>query len=284
MTPAIRAIHLVSALLAFLVFVHLSRRADIHFPEKTKPFSSKNDSAGTSIPGQAIESDSTAEITIPWQVPYFVTNGLRTEKKIALTFDACPTHRTSQYDKAITDVLVETQTPATMFLSGRWMQEHPKVTQSLAAIPIFELGNHSDTHPHMTTLNEDEMAKELSKTQNILFDLTRKEAFLFRPPFGEYNDTLIHVARSLGLVTVQFDLASGDPDTSFNAKRLLRSVVDDAKNGSIIVMHINRRGWHTAEALPGIIRELRTKGFVFVKVSELLADLAASRGVSATGH
>jgi len=280
MTPAKRTIHLATALLAFIAFANLAHRPDGRFPWKLNPASSTNDSVVLATPGQVTHSDSTAIATISRQGPYFIANGLRTERRIALTFDACASYRPSHYDQAVTDVLLKTQTPATIFLSGRWMQEHPKETQSLAAIPIFELGNHSETHPHMTTLTEAEMARELKQTQNTLFDLTRRKAMLFRPPFGEYNDTLINAARSLGLITVQYDLASGDPDTSFDAKRLIRSVVDDARNGSIIVMHINRRGWHTSEALPAIIAELRKKGFVLVKVSDLLADLTASQSVS----
>jgi len=49
-----------------------------------------------------------------------------------------------------------------------------------------------------------------------------------------------------------------------------------AKSGSIIVMHINRRGWHTAEALPEIISRLRKRGFTFVTVGELLSELEPS--------
>jgi peptidoglycan/xylan/chitin deacetylase (PgdA/CDA1 family) len=45
-----------------------------------------------------------------------------------------------------------------------------------------------------------------------------------------------------------------------------------ARNGSIVVMHINGRGWHTAEALPAIISRLRERGFTFVTVSEMLEN------------
>jgi peptidoglycan/xylan/chitin deacetylase (PgdA/CDA1 family) len=68
-----------------------------------------------------------------------------------------------------------------------------------------------------------------------------------------------------------YDLASGDPDSTISRERLIRYVVSHARNGSIIVMHVNGRGWHTAEALPEIIQSLRRKGFVFIKVSDLLA-------------
>jgi peptidoglycan/xylan/chitin deacetylase (PgdA/CDA1 family) len=48
--------------------------------------------------------------------------------------------------------------------------------------------------------------------------------------------------------------------------------LERARNGSIIVMHMNGRGWHTAEALPGIIDELRRQGFTLTTVSDLIHD------------
>jgi peptidoglycan/xylan/chitin deacetylase (PgdA/CDA1 family) len=79
-----------------------------------------------------------------------------------------------------------------------------------------------------------------------------------------------HVAHNIGFTTVMYDLASGDPDTTISLERLIRYVVTSSRNGSIIVMHVNGRGWHTSEALPYIIQALRAKGFIFLKVSELI--------------
>jgi peptidoglycan/xylan/chitin deacetylase (PgdA/CDA1 family) len=93
---------------------------------------------------------------------------------------------------------------------------------------------------------------------------------LFRPPYVEINDSLIDVADSLGLQVVMFDLASGDPDTNITVRSLVRYVTSSAKNGSIIIMHVNGRGRHTAEALPSIIAGLKQRGFRFVKVSQLM--------------
>jgi peptidoglycan/xylan/chitin deacetylase (PgdA/CDA1 family) len=47
-------------------------------------------------------------------------------------------------------------------------------------------------------------------------------------------------------------------------------VLRDAKNGSIIVFHMNKKGVHTAEVLPAIIEGLRKKGFELVTVGEML--------------
>lgn len=193
-------------------------------------------------------------------------------KEIALSFDACPTSAENHFNKAIANTLIETRTPATIFLSGRWVLQDSAATQLLASDSLIELGNHSFTHPHLTHLPEVQIKRELELTQKIIADLTGKTPFLFRAPYGELNDTVIAIAKGMGLATVQFSVESGDPDTSFTAERLIRWVTKEARNGAIVIMHINNRGWHTAQALPTIIKSLREKGFQLVKVSELMKE------------
>jgi peptidoglycan/xylan/chitin deacetylase (PgdA/CDA1 family) len=190
-------------------------------------------------------------------------------KKVALTFDACPAPAIGGYDSAITSILIENNVPATLFLSGRWVRNHIRETVLLASTPQFEIGNHSYSHPHMKNLSDSAVAWELKKTQEILWRVGKKQVSYFRPPYGEYDDRISTLAKKNGLELVEFDLASGDPDTSISAKRLARYVIDNAKNGSIVVFHMNGRGRHTAEALGDIITGLRARGFEFAKVSEL---------------
>jgi peptidoglycan/xylan/chitin deacetylase (PgdA/CDA1 family) len=80
------------------------------------------------------------------------------------------------------------------------------------------------------------------------------------------------LALETGLVTIQYDIASGDPDPGLSPRRIVRSVLRDAKAGSIIVFHMNRNGVHTAEILPEVIQKLRQKGFVLVTVGEMLKE------------
>jgi len=210
---------------------------------------------------------------LPPVKPEVVSHGPRDKNFIALTFDACSTRKPSHYDERVTKVLVDTKTPATIFLGGKWMEEEPEQTKYLASLPQFELGNHTFLHPHLTKINDDRIKRELERTQEILFSFTGKQATLFRPPYGEYDDRVVKIASEMGLKTVEYDLASGDPDINFNKEKLIRYVTNMAKNGSIIVMHINCRGWHTAEALPEIIKKLGEKGFVFVTVSDLIQKM-----------
>ncbi|HEY6953151.1 MAG TPA: polysaccharide deacetylase family protein [Bacteroidota bacterium] len=201
------------------------------------------------------------------------SRGLKSVKELALSFDACPTSGMNRFNKDIANTLLQTRTPATIFLSGLWVKEDSDATRLLASDTLIELGNHSFYHPHLTHLPEAKMRQELQRTQDIISRLTRKTPFLFRAPYGEYNDTLITVAKQLGLITVQFSVESGDPDTTFTTARLTKWVTSQARNGSIIIMHINNRGWHTAEALPTIIANLRREGYRLVKVSDLMRDV-----------
>jgi peptidoglycan/xylan/chitin deacetylase (PgdA/CDA1 family) len=198
-------------------------------------------------------------------------HGSRNEFKIALTFDACPSLTRNGYDSLIVQTLVDSGVPATFFLSGRWIVKHQRETKYLASIPNFELGNHSYSHPHCTMISDDSMKLQLQRTNVLLKKITGTASHLFRPPFGETDQRIEHIAENLGCSTIMYDLASGDPDSTISLKRLVRYVVSHTQKGSIIVMHVNGRGWHTAKALPEIIQSLRKKGFVFVKVSDLLA-------------
>ena len=204
-------------------------------------------------------------------LPEVVFHGPRGEKRIALTFDACSTRDVSKYDERVTQELIAARAPATIFLGGSWVVEEQAIVKQLAANPLFELGNHSYTHPHMAAIiDEIRIRRELQRTQAEIHRVTGLTPKLFRPPYGEYNARLVSIAAELGLTTVEYDLASGDPDQHATKERLIHWVLEKAQPGSIIVMHINHRRFHTAEALPAIIAGLRSRGFELVTVGELI--------------
>ncbi len=199
-----------------------------------------------------------------------ITHGERNRKQVALTFDACQTRKPAGYDARLIHILRVTHTPATLMLGGRWMETHPAATRSLAADPLFELGNHSYLHPHMTRLSPAQMRTELQKTQDVMYRLTGKQGVLFRPPYGEYDPALLAVAGCMGLHTLTWEVVTGDPDPHISAQAIERAVRERTRPGSFVIMHMNGRGWHTAQALPTVIRDLRRRGYQFVTVSQAL--------------
>lgn len=190
--------------------------------------------------------------------------------RVALTFDACSTFDRSFYDDRVTRVLLATRTPATLFISGRWAETHLRQMRVLSENPLFEIANHSYIHPHMTEVPPERQEEELLWTQQILLSLTGKLPRFFRPPYGEVDSELAQVAAQSGLRTVEYDFPSGDPDKHVTRERMVAWVLGKSRPGSIVVMHMNRRGWHTAEALPDIIAGLRAKGFVLSQVGEMV--------------
>jgi peptidoglycan-N-acetylglucosamine deacetylase len=209
--------------------------------------------------------------TLPHAAVNFIYHGARNKPYVALTFDLCQKPELpAWFDQGIYDVLTKYDVPATFFMGGDWIRTHVDETLLLASNPKFELGNHSWSHPDLPGLSEETISKEIVRTQNLLYQLTGRQSKLFRLPAGLYDDLTLSVIAWHGLNTIQWDVETGDPDPTIDAERMNWAVRERVQNGSIIVMHANGRGWHTAEALPEMIEYLQSQGYSLVTVSQLL--------------
>jgi peptidoglycan-N-acetylglucosamine deacetylase len=157
------------------------------------------------------------------------------------------------------------------------MEAHAPVVKQLAKNRLFELASHSYTHPHLDQRTPEQVERQFTLAQKTFVRLTGHEAALFRPPFGDLNASVVEAAWRHKLRTVTWDLPSGDPDPTLSLENLVKRTVRDAKGGSVIVLHMNGRGIHTAEALPQIIDGLKARGFQFTTVGELLKTYQAGR-------
>jgi peptidoglycan/xylan/chitin deacetylase (PgdA/CDA1 family) len=209
--------------------------------------------------------------TLPHADVQFIYHGDRSKPYVALTFDLCQKPELpAWFDQGIYDVLTRYDVPATFFMGGDWMRTHPDETKLLASNPKFELGNHSWSHPDLPGLSEQTISSEIVKTQDMLYRLTGRQARLFRLPAGLYDDLSLSVIAWNGLYTIQWDVETGDPDPNIDSERMNWAVRERVQNGSIIIMHANGRGWHTAEALPQMIEYLQGQGYTLVTVSQLI--------------
>jgi peptidoglycan/xylan/chitin deacetylase (PgdA/CDA1 family) len=200
-----------------------------------------------------------------------ITHGDRAGSKVALTFDVCQAEgELSGYDANIVQILSETNTPATFFLGGEWIRDHPANARELADNPLFQLGNHSWSHADLTSITSDQIEQEIALAQDELYKLNNRRNTLFRLPYGFFNDQVLKIIGDDGLYTIQWEVVSGDPDPNVSAAAMIDWVLQQVQPGSIIIMHANGRGWHTAEALPTIIQSLHDKGFTPVTIAELL--------------
>lgn len=186
-----------------------------------------------------------------------------TEKKVALTFDAA---WGSDKTAKIVSTLQENGVSGTFFLVGFWVEQNADKVK-LIDDAGFDIGTHSNTHPKMSTLSSEQVKNELTKSMELITNITGKEVKFFRAPFGDYNDNLISIAGSLGLKTIQWDVDSLDWK-GLSAEEILTRIKNSVKNGSIILCHNNSD--HILEALPLIISYLKSEGYSMVKISELV--------------
>ena len=187
------------------------------------------------------------------------------EKKVALTFDAA--WGSDKTEKIVT-TLTDAGVTGTFFLVGFWIEQNPDKVKFIDDAG-FDIGTHSNTHPKMSTLSEAQINEELKTSMDLITKITGKKVKFFRPPFGDYNDTLVTVAGNLGLKTIQWDVDSLDWK-GLSANEILSRIKSQVKNGSIILCHNNSD--HILEALPLIINYLKGEGYKMVKMSQLVYD------------
>lgn len=186
------------------------------------------------------------------------------EKAVALTFDAA---WGADKTLGLLETLENKDARATFFLVSFWADKYGDVLKKLAASDRIEIGTHSATHPYMSKLSRDRIALELSTSRELIESITGRKVDLFRPPYGDYSDSVLNICKEQGLYAIQWDVDSLDWK-GLSKEQITSRVVGGAKNGSIILMHND--GKHTLEALPAIIDGLRAKGFTFKTVGELI--------------
>lgn len=218
-----------------------------------------------------------------------IEHGSRDINKVALTFDADMTRgmqkmirngeMRDQYDKNILEILRAEQVPATFFVTGLWAETYPGLVRSLAADKLFEIENHSYDHAAFSgpcyglrvLFRADQKTNSIQLAANAIEKHAGVRTSFFRFPGGCHRSGDIAIVAQAGHLAVQWDVVSGDV-MHRDPKKIVEDVMDSAKGGSIIVMHLNGapNTPATAAALLQIIPALRKKGLSFALLRELL--------------
>lgn len=189
---------------------------------------------------------------------------VKTDKKqVAISFDCA---WGTDYTDKLLEIMKENDIYCTFFAVEFWTEKHADYIKKISDAG-HEIGTHSATHPHMSKLDKEGVKRELLTSKEAIERVTGKKVELFRAPFGEYNDRVIETAQELGLFTIQWDVDSLDWKDLSKAEITSR-VTKKVKNGSIVLFH--NQGKHTAEALDGIIKKLKSDGYEFVRIGDLI--------------
>lgn len=187
------------------------------------------------------------------------------EPEIALTFDAA----WGNEDTArILEILKKHQVHVTFFMTGGWVESYPDDVKAILA-DGHDLGNHSENHKNMSQLSDEEKKQELMTVHEKVRTLTGYEMFLFRPPYGDYDNAVVKTAKECGYYTIQWDVDSLDWK-DYGVDSILKTVTEHKHlgNGSIILCHNGAK--YTVDALDTLITMLQKKGYTFVPLSELI--------------
>ncbi len=199
---------------------------------------------------------------------YIKSQASVSEKVVALTFDDGPTpDKTNQ----ILQILAAEQIPATFFLIGREVQQHPQLVRQILAAG-HQVGNHSFSHQRMIFKSPAFIAGEIEQTDKLLRDSGVDGVIYFRPPYGKKLLVLPWYLMKHHRVSVTWDVAPENfPKIAKDPQALVDYTVQQTKPGSIILLHVMYDSRQvTMQAVPQIIRQLKAQGYRFVTVHELL--------------
>lgn len=250
-------------LLALAFFLCLS--VPVHASEPEKP-------AGVSSAAPSFQQSQVHKLTLAeLRKKYADTFKFRGPqgKNIALTFDDVPDPR---FTPRILEVLQAKHVHATFFIVGARAQKHPELVTAIKQ-GGHAIGNHSYNHPQFRKLSMAAFQKQIKKTERTIFGITGIKPRLIRPPYGEINEEQVRWAKRNGYKIVNWDVDSLDWK-GIGKEQVKQNVLSQTGPGSIILQHAGGGTGSdltgTIEALPQIIDELRSRGYHFVTVPELI--------------
>jgi peptidoglycan/xylan/chitin deacetylase (PgdA/CDA1 family) len=198
-----------------------------------------------------------------------LTTVATTQKVVALTFDA---GANADAVPSILSTLESNCAPATFFLTGDWVDAFPADARRIAV--RYPVGNHSDTHPHLPALSDAAVRDQINRAERIIQGSTKFNARpMFRFPFGERDDRTMRIVNGLRYGSIRWTVDTlGWQGTSGgqSVQTVTNRVLANLRPGEIVLMHV---GSHPtdgstldADALPGIVAELKRRGYGFVTI------------------
>lgn len=148
---------------------------------------------------------------------------------LALTFDDGPGPGTDR----ILETLEQYGARATFFMLGQKADRYPQTVQKMQEIGC-ELGNHTTSHKDLKKLAPEEIKREISTTYESVAKATGGHGTtVVRPPYGSVNDK---VKQNAGQPLIMWSIDTLDWKTR-NTQSTIDSVLNDAKDGDIVLMH-----------------------------------------------
>jgi peptidoglycan/xylan/chitin deacetylase (PgdA/CDA1 family) len=209
-----------------------------------------------------------------------VDESLNTKNKIiAFTFDACGGKHGSAIDKELIAYLHKANVPATLFISGKWIDSQFTEFLDLSRDTLFEIENHGLNHRPCTITGKsaygikgtsclEEAFDEIEGNARKIEALTKRRPLYFRSATAFIDEASARMAMRLGITTVGYQVLSGDAVPFVQESVIEQNVLNKIRPGAIVIMHFNHPEWNTEEALEKIVPKLRKMGYSFVRLHD----------------
>ncbi|HSX32755.1 MAG TPA: polysaccharide deacetylase family protein [Candidatus Saccharimonadales bacterium] len=171
---------------------------------------------------------------------------------VLLTFDD---YGTPEEVHDILAILHDAQVKAMFFLQGDWAAEYPELVGEIQRAGHV-VGNHTYSHPVLRGLSETQVIQEIK---------TGLPGPWLRPPEGRYDKRVRHLAAGLGYHICYWTIDSRDW-TGASASAMRHTILSELHPAAVILFHLH--GKHTRELLPGLIQDIRARGYELTSMSE----------------
>ena len=185
------------------------------------------------------------------------------ENKIAFTMNCA--WNADDID-SILETLKNNNVHITFFMVGDWVDKYPEAVKKINEAG-HEIGSHSNTHPHVNKLSAEKNLEEINLSVAKIQKITGQKTNIYRAPYGEYNNTIIKTAEENGYYTIQWNLDTLDYK-GLTGEQMWNRLKNKLENGAIILSHNGTK--HTADSLDMLIKNIKSKGYEIITVSQLI--------------
>lgn len=187
------------------------------------------------------------------------------EKSVALTFNCAWNDVGSE---ELLGILKDKNISCTFFFVGEFCEKYPELVKRICD-DGHEIANHSMHHKDPVKQEYTDILSDIDLCNGIIYGITNTKPSLYRAPSGSYDNKTVEAAQNLGMNVIQWDVDSIDWKNP-SGSDIVKRVTSKVQNGSIVLFHLGKE--NTVQALPEIIDILKSEGFSFSTVSDMLIE------------
>ncbi|OPX84170.1 MAG: Peptidoglycan-N-acetylmuramic acid deacetylase PdaA precursor [Pelotomaculum sp. PtaB.Bin104] len=192
--------------------------------------------------------------------------GSPNQKVVYLTFD---NGYENGYTAPILDALKANNVRAAFFVTGHYLKSQPELIKRMVSEGHL-VCNHTDTHPSLPDISEEQIIKELQAVEQEYERITGNTNMKYlRPPQGEYSERTLAITKELGYTNVFWSMAMVDwVPMPGGAQEAYQTVMDNLHNGAVILLHAVSK--ENAEAMDRMLKDIKAQGYSFKTLDDLV--------------